>query len=408
MKANHKKTTKAAATKAAATRITKAKKAKSAKKAKGPYNTVIPHPLLVPYVLSQFRQTATPRPMFPYIRSLVPNPVPSLVFYHDRTFTEWMSLIRTWRMAPATGGVADALEAAFLASQRQRFLARVYFRKLRMRLAARRCPPGEDLATCSPIPPGSAVTVYDFPHRSRYVFHWQTINKTFLTSLSFSQYGIAQPMTPKNPHTNLMWSLGQRISIVQQITVCAMNRHAFPPVALMWYRSTNYSVHLFLRTHYDSLNVWAALAFFGRRAEDPEVKVIYGEVVDDMYADMAEAEVALQGGIIVRNRVKAFGLPRELQEEWNSLVVSTWIIENHGRAHGGFTSYGQILAAAEALHRRSWAWYTTMDRARNLALQALARSDLRAALPVAVAAVVVGPAAVAAVAVQDARNSVVG
>jgi hypothetical protein len=171
----------------------------------------------------------------------------------------------------------------------------------------------------------------------------------------------------------------------------------------MWYRAAKYSVRVFLHTQYETLNLWAAHAFFARHAEDPEVKIIYGEVVDDLYADMSEARLNLQGGIIVRNRIKAFGLPRDLQDEWNSLVISTWILENHGRAHGGFTSYGQIMAAAEALHRRSWTWYTTVERARNFAVQALARAPVRVPVPAAVPG-----AAVAIVADRGARNSVVG
>ena len=320
------------------------------------------HPMVAPFVTSLFAKTPLSPPLFPYIRSLVPNPVPSLVFFYDRTYTEWMTLIQSWR------STAACIEGAFFASQRKRFLARCYLRKLRMSLARRRCPPADDLFTCAPIPPSSRVTVYDFRHRSVHTFHWQTILKMCLTSLSFSQYGIAQPLTPKNPHTNLSWGVGQRVSVVHQIAVCSLNRHAFLPTALMWYRNAKYSVHDFLNTHYDSLQTWAAHSFFSRPAE-PEVRLIYGEVVDGLYHDLWATQQIIRGGVLISERIKARTLPPSLQTQWDALVVSTWIMENHGRPHNGFRTHGEALVAADLLHKRSWAWLIESRRAQGASPQ---------------------------------------
>lgn len=322
------------------------------------------HPSEASYVKSLFLSKPLPRPTFPYIRSLVPNPLPSGVLFYDRSYTEWMTLIDSWRRTLSwslTSHYAPALETAFYASQRMRFLARVYLRKLRMRVATRRCPPQDDLNTCAPVPEGARVTVYDFPHRSVYTFHWKTLLRMCLTSLSFSQYGIAQPMAPKNPHTNLPWTVGQQVSIVHQLAVCSLNRHTFLPQAMMWYREVRYSIPAFYHKHYDSLNLCAAHSFFSRPA-DPDVRIIYQELADDLYNDLEVIEPAVRGGVIVRERVKARSLSDELMVAWDSLLVSMWILENHHRPHNEYTSYHQLFLAAVGLHTRSWLWCTTRER----------------------------------------------
>ena len=337
------------------------------------------HPSEASYVKSLFRSTPLPRPIFPYIRSLVPNPLPSGVLFYDRSYTEWMTLIDSWRRTLSwsrTSHYAAALETAFYASQRMRFLARVYLRKLRMRVAARRCPPQDDLNTCSPVPEGGRVTVYDFPHRSVYTFHWKTLLRMCLTSLSFSQYGIAQPMAPKNPHTNLPWTVGQQVSIVHQLAVCSLNRHTFLPPALLWYREVQYSIPAFYHKRYDSLNLWAAHSFFSRPT-DPDVRIIYQELTDDLYNDLEVIEPAVRGGVIVRERVKARTLSAELMVAWDSLLVSMWILENHHRPHNEYTSYHQLLLAAVGLHTRSWLWCTMRERQGQQGQQGQQRPRVR-------------------------------
>jgi len=278
-----------------------------------------------------------------------------------------MSLIDSWRRTLSwspTTHYAAALEGAFYASQRMRFLARVYLRKLRMRVAARRCPLQDDLNTCAPVPEGARVTVYDFPHRSVYTFHWKTLLRMCLTSLSFSQYGIAQPMTPKNPHTNLPWKLGQRISIVHQLAVCSLNRHTFLPPGLIWYRESKYCIPAFYHAHYDALNLWAAHSFFSKPT-DPDVRIICRELVDDLYNDMWAFQRILRGDALVRESVKARTLPADLMQAWDALLVSIWILENHNRPHNGSSTYNQVLTAADALHKRSWLWCTMRSRERE-------------------------------------------
>ena len=176
-----------------------------------------------------------------------------------------------------------------------------------------------------------------------------------INSLSFSQYGIAQPMIPKNPHTNLQWTFGQQVSILHQLSVCSLNRHAFLPPVLMWYRQAEYSISRFARQRFDTLNLWAAHSFFARPT-DPEVRVVYFELIDDLYRDLSDHHEFVRGDLFVRNRIKMRTLSPTLLRDWDSLLISMWILENHGRPHNGYTSYPQLLIAADALHQRSFLW----------------------------------------------------
>jgi len=184
-----------------------------------------------------------------------------------------------------------------------------------------------------------------------------------LTSLSFSQYGIAQPMTPKNPHTNLPWTLAQRVSIVHQLAVCSLNRHTFLPPGLIWYREVQYSIPAFYDSHYDALNLWAAHSFFSKPT-DSEVRIITCELVEDLYKDLDVLQHGLRGSLLVRERIKARTLSVELMRSWDNLLISMWILENHNRPHNGYTSYHQLLTAAGSLHTRTLLWCTARERER--------------------------------------------
>jgi len=197
-----------------------------------------------------------------------------------------------------------------------------------------------------------------------------------LTSLSFSQYGIAQPMPPKNPHTNLPWTLGQQISIVHQLAVCSLNRHTFLPSGLIWYREVRYSIPTFYHIHYDTLNLWAAHSFFSKPT-DPDVRIICRELVDDLYNDLGVIQPIQRGDVIIRERVKARTLSAELMQAWDGLLLSMWILENHNRPHNGYASYHQLLTAADALHKRSWLWCTMRERERQQGAQGQQRPQVR-------------------------------
>ena len=132
----------------------------------------------------------------------------------------------------------------------------------------------------------------------------------------------------------------------------------------------------------DVLNLWAAHAFFSRPAE-PDVRVIYGEVIDDLYNDLWEA-YRPRGVLAVREKIKAFALPQPLQHEWNSLVVSTWILENHNRPHNGYACYEDVLATAVILHKQAYEW-TVLEQRKVMA--AASAQDIAAVAVAAAAAV---------------------
>ena len=309
------------------------------------------------YARSIFTGTPLPPPTLPYIRSLVPSPIPSQVTFHDRTYTEWMGLCREWEGAPGSLGVneaAAALRVAFYASQRARWLARCYFRHLRMRIARRRSSHGEDdMVTCAPIPPISLVSVYDFRNRSHYTFHSQTILNTILHSLQYSQYGIACPSRPKNPYTNVVWNIGQLTSILGQCAVATMRtRHRSLPSILVGFRNAQYSVARFHRNHRETLGVDAAVRFFSHHRE-PEVQLTYSDIIDDLYDELANGEPAFVGMRPAKNLIKGRRLPESLQSQWDCVVIALWIHDNLNLLYGGYHSYNDIMEDVVRLHAQT-------------------------------------------------------
>ena len=323
-------------------------KAKKTKKA-----TTTTHPQFIASAQSIFTGIPLGPPTFPYIRSLVPSPLPSLVLFHDRTYTEWMALCRDWANdrsgSPTIRGYADLLWNAFYRSQRARWLVRCYLRRLRMRIAKRRSSIEDDLVTCSPIPPSSAVAVYDFRNRSYYTFHSMTILTMIVNALRYFQYGIASPMLPKNPYTNLPWNTGQLTSLVAQCGVVLMNtRHRLLPPVVVSFRGARYSIPRFHRENDRALGLDAAVRFFSQH-EDPDMRYIYGELLDDLYVDLLNEQPLLHWRHL-KTLIKQRRLPGFLQKQWDHLIMAVWIYDNLRVFYDGYRSYYHFIEDMTRLH----------------------------------------------------------
>jgi hypothetical protein len=319
------------------------------------------HPCLLDYIQSVFTGAPLRSPRLPYIRSLVPSPAPSFVVFHDRTFREWIQLCEDWEASPDLPGftflreTAARIRAAFYASQRARWLARCYLRAIRMRIARRRSDVGDDLVTCSPIPPVSCVTVYDFKTRSLYTFHAQTLVSMIVNSLLYSNYGVASPMCPKNPYTNVPWSVAQLTSIVGQCAVAIMTtRHRALPWLLNAFRSARYSVPQFHRENRVHLGIEAALRFFSQHS-DPDTIAVGSDILEDLYTELAQGHPLLQSRRVIA-LVAGRALPPDLQSRWDQVLVSVWIYDNLNIIYGNrFRNYQDILDEVITLHMRTLA-----------------------------------------------------
>jgi hypothetical protein len=218
-----------------------------------------------------------------------------------------------------------------------------FIQRRRLTSMSRRLVGEEDLYTTSRIPKYSLVAVYDFQTQSVYHFHTQTILRMILASLYYSSYGIARPGAPKNPYTNLEWTFGQLISIVQQITINMMGINRVPPNILLAYHACSYNLKKFTDICANELGIHAGIELF-KNKDDSETKEIYRETLED-FCD--EANLTISGSI--REMIFNRKLPGQLQKYWDDIIVSIWIYNNLNLYHGSHHSYEDLVDGFIAL-----------------------------------------------------------
>lgn len=79
----------------------------------------------------------------------------------------------------------------------------------------------EDPATMAePIKP---VLVFDYASRGLYCFEVSTIQKNIESSLSYTDWLLPEPLPPKNPFTNVPFTIGQNVKILQDLRIYGRN-----------------------------------------------------------------------------------------------------------------------------------------------------------------------------------------
>jgi hypothetical protein len=280
-----------------------------------------------------------------YLRFTAP---PSGLHYH-RTLTEWIEAIKQSRQNsvafPFTRAENEAMERHFRSQQiLRRFMERCTRRKILKAIEAREhdyC----DLFTTEPIPARSMVTVYDIKNRAKYTFHTTTAMKMIQTSLQYSSYGIANPSAPKNPYTNVPWTVAEMITIVRQIATNLLQNHQFPPKLLQQFRHSKYNHKTFYRENRKMLNILAAETFFSQK-DDAYRDSIYEEILDDQYKELA-----------LRPRcttlIMGTKLPTPLKKEWDNIVLALFLETNLNIFTDALKTSDDIVTAFTNLHERT-------------------------------------------------------
>jgi len=250
---------------------------------------------------------------------------PPLGYLHyDRTLTEWIQFIQNGqRMSaifPFYRTEAVAMESYFYEQQRIRRLTEKYVGRMIHRIIDSRPHDLCDLYTTLPVPPRSQVLVYDFPNRKKYMFHTHTAVKMFESSLQYSSYGIAKPSHPKNPYTNVPWTIGQTICITQQIANNLLRNHSFPPQDILNFRNADYSVTTFYAKNKRVMDIMAAQNFF-KQKDDPYRDLIYKEIIDDLHIDMSTYPKCTK---FVMQRT----LPADIMAVWDDIVLASFLEVN--------------------------------------------------------------------------------
>ena len=314
------------------------------------------------------------------------------IFSHDRTFQEWCDVAASWRSNSlpakyqrelrfdATGSnpffetlaAAAALETLMAKEMRIRHIVRKCVAKLRARVAARNCVGADsDLYTTEPIPPAGMVKVQI---RGRtYCFHRITAARTILNSLQHASYGISLPQEPKNPYTNLPWTLAQKITLTEQIGRLSWAIHKPIPALLVAWRNCDYDLGLFFKLNSRTLRIRAAQTFFAN-LEDADALDIYMETVEDLYEECDDDDAIQTGSSIVCRLLREQLLPPHIKKEWKAVVVGAWTHKNYDFVVG-FDSYEDLLEEFERIHKRSKAWWLLQPRSvRPSPLEEVART----------------------------------
>ena len=264
-----------------------------------------------------------PRSLFRnHIRFASPPPLGNL--HYDRTITEWIQFIQNGqRMStifPFYRTEVVAMESYFHEQQHIRRLSEKYVCRMIRRIIDSRPHDLSDLYTTLPVPPRSQVLVYDYPNRKKYMFHTHTAVKMIESSLQYSSYGIAKPSYPKNPFTNVPWTIGQMMRMVQQIVYNLLYNHRFPPSDIQNFRNADYSIDTFYANNKRSLNIMAAQNFF-KQKDDSYRDLIYKEIIDDLHVDMCAYPKCTK---FVMRRT----LPADIMATWDDIVLASFLEVN--------------------------------------------------------------------------------
>jgi hypothetical protein len=270
-----------------------------------------------------------------------------------RTYKEWMALIADFRK-PLFGNVpqlqivnipkppyipntvpdmffhrdiaANQLEACFQRNQAIRWQMKCLLMTYRRRLMDARTIGEVDVGTLEPIPANLLVTVYDWNSRAKYRFHADTIHRQIVGSLRYQSLAISLPSAPKNPYTNLVWSIGQLMVLYDQIyrRLWDAKRKFMDPAAQAFYYS-KLCIHRFKVIYGPTLDVDCARRFF-RDTTAECWELLYREALDDIFVILHPKKPELLQTMLLDRCLSA-----DLLREWDDIVFAFWCYDNLAR-----------------------------------------------------------------------------
>lgn len=288
---------------------------------------------------------------------------------HDRTLKQWMSLIQEYEKPlfselPLTTPVfqftfqtpayvfpnipdplfhrkvvAETLRDLLACNMRIRWILRKSVCRWRARKCAQRVIGASDVVTLTDIPEHWRIAVCDPGSRSTYLFHAMSLQKMFVNALLQQSYAMAAPTIPKNPYTNVPWTLGQMIHILGEIQIRLFaNRHVFMDPWLIYFRTAQYSVQKFQSRHNRALQSHAAKSFFTEPA-NLFFGDLYRETLQDLFQDLGYP-IGGQCYKMILDRC----LKPDLMGEWDAIVSHSFVHTNHHffPSNSSIRSYSQF------------------------------------------------------------------
>lgn len=291
----------------------------------------------------------------------VPIWISNILYSQDKSLTEWHTLLIQYKSAAAAFSFIsehiDMLESLVMKHFQLRARVRNFIRKLRMRIAEKRVIGEIDLYTTSRVPKNAQVRVYDLSNKSVYVFHTQTAVKILLSGLQHGVYGIPSPHMPKNPYTNVPFSLAQTMVIMEQIIINCAHVHHLPHARIFQLRRCMYNIDIFRNTFRHQLNVESAQTFL-HSFHDPNSIMYYLEVLNDTI----ESEVLdLPWWNMIHKYVENRTLSAEILKRFDIVVLSLFLFQNHSICYI-FKSYDDMLNEVVNVYKAALQWWKHQPR----------------------------------------------
>lgn len=164
------------------------------------------------------------------IRLLTPpsdaNYMVGRLWFTDKSLTDWNIDMEEIRekiennpvfAALCPPNLLEQMERIFFVNQRARWLASVVLRKWKTRVWAKRTQCNVDMIDLEPIPDRDAIFMTDTAQRQTFRFHRNDVFRNLIANICLSEEMLPYPRPPTNQWTNKILTLGQTISICEQL-----------------------------------------------------------------------------------------------------------------------------------------------------------------------------------------------
>jgi hypothetical protein len=235
---------------------------------------------------------------------------------------------------------------------RMRWICRKWIHRIRSKIVTKRVIGETDIVTLEPIPDSHIVRVKDYKSRSTYLFHSHSIQKLLREALLFQTFGISSPIRAKNPYTNIPWTMGQIIVLMDQVQECVWReRHRFVNPLLQWFREAGYCLKQLQKNHSQELQLLAAASFF-KDLFNPDVQEITEEVLMDILEEIGMPKDGRVFQYVSKRSVQA-----NLQRQWDSMVMCFWMYQNYRTIiHPDFLVFDMMVQGAKTLYDDTLEW----------------------------------------------------
>jgi hypothetical protein len=291
----------------------------------------------------------------------IPSWVSNIVYGQDRSVSEWIQILDSYAQhATYFPFIQDHITTLCkLVKNEIQLRSRIqkFVRNIKARICQRRLIGDVDLYTMAPIPRHSQIRVCDYASKSVYVFHTQTAIRILDSALKQSIYGIPTPQMPRNPYTNISFTLAQLASIMSQIGMQTARICRFPPSRLLDFRNCMFDIQDFKHAHRHILNMDAARTFL-LSFDDPVSLEFYMEVLDDTVTNEI---LVFPKWNMIRGHIRARSMPAELLKRFDTLVLSLFLFQNHSVCYT-FRSYTAMLDELDIVYRDAVLWWRRLPR----------------------------------------------